>query len=165
VLPGTEDITNLVHASPAELIGERTRLTRAIALWLLCHPDGAWAADIVRRLGADDRRLLADGVHAVRGRPSPAPEHAKVYAQFPWYQPSPRYTDRLLSETDRANIALADNPPAPPPPPAEPAADLTPAPAGGPTAKGMCGCAETPSGTASWAILGLAGIALASRRR
>ncbi len=86
------------------------RLTRALAVWYLLHP-GPVPAEHVRRMRPADRRLLADGVHARRGRASPVPEHAKVFAQWPWYTPRATYTDGLLTEEDRANVALLDRPP------------------------------------------------------
>lgn len=87
------------------------RLSRALALWLLERADTAWDPDLVRLLPAPDRRLIADGVRARRGRKTPAPEHEKVFLQMDWYNPIPGYSDARLTETDRANIAMADKPP------------------------------------------------------
>lgn len=126
----------------------RARYSRALALWLLQHAEAQWDPALVRRLPAADRRLLADGVRARRGRASAAPEHEKVFQNFSWYKPDPTYTDGRLGAIDRANIAMADKPPpAPPPlPPVKAAAD---GPAGGPppapAATGGCGCAASPT--------------------
>lgn len=87
------------------------RLSRALALWLLERADTAWDPDLVRILPAPDRRLIADGVRARRGRKTPAPEHEKVFLQMDWYAPVQGYSDARLTETDRANIAMADKPP------------------------------------------------------
>lgn len=110
------------------------RITRAMALWLLQRADTAWDPTIVTRLPADDRRLLADGVRAHRGRRTPAPDHARVFEQLDWYHPVDAYNDAKLTPTDRANIALADKPP---PLPTAPAAE--PVAAAAPPARG-CGC-------------------------
>lgn len=165
-----------VTGTPAEVTAAVTqsdtasqaRYTRALTLWLLCHADTAWEPTVVGRLSPADRRLLADGVHALRGRKSPSPEHDAVFAQFAWYKPNPRYTDNLLSATDRANIDLANRPPPPPapPPPVAEAADAPPAAAPPPAAdataadSGLCGCASSPASTP---LLGLLA-ALAIRR-
>ncbi len=87
------------------------RLTRALALWLLHRTEDPFDADLVRRLNASDRRLLADGVRAHRGRRTPVPAHEKVFAQLLWYAPRDSYTDTQLSALDRENIAMADKPP------------------------------------------------------
>lgn len=110
------------------------RISRATALWLLERHDRAWDPALVARLPADDRRLLSDGVRARRGRKTPSPDHEKVFAQFDWYQPSPAYNDRKLTELDRANIALADKPP-----PVAAAVSTEPIEQAVPPARG-CGC-------------------------
>lgn len=118
------------------------RLTRALALWLLQHDQAVWDPALVRRLPATDRRLLSDGVRARAGRASPAPEHAKVFANFDWYKPVPNWTEGRLDETDRANIALAEKPPpAPPPAPAATEEPVLPAAAPPPPQARWCGCA------------------------
>lgn len=155
------------------------RFDRALTLWLLHHDDVAWDPAVVRRLSPADRRLAADGVHARRGRKSPVPEHERVFEQFDWYQPRPNWTANLLTDVDRANIALVDNPPPAPPPPAEPVdggegADAKGAGAAGTGAEGAgagapasadagCGCASPPGGAGG--VLALLGLGIAGARR
>lgn len=156
------------------------RFTRALTLWLLCHADAAWEPTLVSRLSPADRRLLADGVHALRGRKSPSPEHDAVFAQFAWYKVNPRYTDNLLSATDRSNIDLANRPPPPPPPPVVTDADAAASGAGAtgagatgsaqppvaaeatPADTGLCGCASSPAPTP---LLGLLAVFALRRAR
>ena len=145
--------------------GEQNRLTRALAVHLLLRLDRALSADEVRALNAADRRLLSDGVRARRGRRTPSPEHEKVFAQFDWYQPSEDYNAALLTELDRANIAMLDNPPAAPVAavPAGPA--LTPDAAGAEVPRGICGCGSVgPGGSGLWGA-GMAVVGLLRRRR
>lgn len=111
----------LVAAIVAE--PDNTRLTRALALWIIERAEQPFDADLVRRLNPADRRLLADAVRARRGRKTPVADHAKVFEQFAWYQPRETYTDSRLTAQDRANIGLADDPPPPKPP-----TELPPAP-------------------------------------
>jgi hypothetical protein len=89
----------------------QVRLTRALALWLLERSDAPMDADLVRSLSADDRRFLADGIRARRGRRSPASGHDRVFARFDWYQPDENWTPARLTAVDRDNIALCDRPP------------------------------------------------------
>jgi hypothetical protein len=167
----------------------RERLTRALAIWLLTRTDRPMDPEVVARLAPSDRRLLADGIRARRGRRSPAPDHAVVFEQFSWYQPIPTYTDALLRPIDKENLAIVDPlvkppPPSSPPPPAEeafkdpPTARLdaegkpAPAEAGSATAtpaatspvQSLCGCSAAP-GASFGAFLVWAGLALALRRR
>ncbi len=152
-----------------ELDGPRGRYTRAITLWLL-QQDVGWDAVLVRRLSADDRRLLSDGVRARRGRPSPSPAHDAIFKNLPWYKPDAGYTDGRLSPDDRAKIALADNPPPVPAPvakvneveearreaaAAQAARDAQP--------MSLCGCATSGQGSALGALG--AGLLLVRRRR
>jgi len=118
--PDQEVAPNLTEAQRVAQGPEmaRARTTRALTLWLLHHDTVAFDAADVRRLNPADRRLLADGIRARRGRRSPAPAHDAVFSNFSWYQPDPKYTDARLAPLDRANISVADKPPpAPPPPP------------------------------------------------
>jgi uncharacterized protein (TIGR03382 family) len=140
------------------------RYTRALALYLAARSDRPFNPEHVRLLNPADRRLLADGVRAHRGRKSPSPEHDAVFQKQIWYSPRPGYTDNQLSEVEKANIALADNPnsvptppPVEPPPVMQPAAD---APSEHPASS--CGCQGTP-GISSVALLLLAAVAV--RRR
>lgn len=156
---------------PPETLAEaRSRYTRAVTLWLLQRTDTTWDPALVRRLSADDRRLLADGVYARRGRASPAPPHDAVFKNLSWYAPDPNYTDGKLSAADREKIALADKPP---PAPAT-AVDLSgdaaidglnegAAAAPGSTISGICGCASAPS--VGWSGAAVVGLLLALGRR
>lgn len=153
------------------LADARARYTRALTLWLIDHVDTTWDPAWVRRLSADDRRLLADGVYARRGRASPAPAHDQIFTNFAWYQPKPNYTDGRLSAADREKIAMADKPPPAPAPTVDLSGDpaIDPAGAEAPPAAssgigGVCGCAAAPAPTA-WLGVALAGVALARRRR
>lgn len=125
--------------------GPRNRYTRALTLWLLDHADATWDPALVRRLSPDDRRVLADGVHARRGRASPAPQHDAIFQNLPWYSPDTGYTDGRLTEDDKAKIALADKPPPPPqapPAPPPPSDEGTTAPALADGEPSRCGCAS-----------------------
>lgn len=158
------DPSPLTPEDAARLAGElgrpaavHVRTTRCLGLWLLERGDTAWDPSLVRRLSADDRRLLADGVYARRGRRSPSPDHDQIFRQFTWYQPDPRYTDNRLTDIDRANLSLADRPPAAPPPAAAP--EVQPAAAEPP---GCGGCRTAPA--SGWGGLGLAGLLLRRRK-
>lgn len=89
-------------------LGEHNRVTRALVLWLLARSDQPMDPDLVARLSASDRRLLADGIRARRGRASPSVDHAKVFSLLHWYRPVPTYTDTRLKPIDRANLEVAD---------------------------------------------------------
>lgn len=142
-----------LQGTAEELDGPRSRYTRALTLWLL-QQDVEWDPALVRRLSADDRRLLSDGVRAHRGRPSPAPTHDAIFKNLPWYKPDPNYTDGRLLPEDRAKIALADNPP-PAPPPAPEVDEVAAAKevaVQGPAAETpWCGCA-TGGAVGAWGI-------------
>jgi hypothetical protein len=98
---------------------------RALALWLLRRGDLPWDPAFVRALSAADRRFLADGVRARRGRKTPSAEHAKAFEQLDWYRPKAGYVESMLTAEDHAKIAMADKPPPAPtvevPPMAAPA--------------------------------------------
>jgi hypothetical protein len=120
------------------------QLTRALTVHWMQRLDQLLPHEVARALPAGDRRLLSDAVRARLGRTSPAPEHARVFEQFDWYEPDPRYTDRRLTEQDRANLAALAAPPPPPPPPEEPsAADVIADAAATPATERGCqsGCA------------------------
>lgn len=148
--------------------GEDNRLTRALAVHLLQRLDRALTEDEVRALNAADRRLLSDGVRAWRGRRTPSAEHERVFSQFAWYQPVDGYNNGLLTDQDRANIRLLDDPP----PVA--LAEQAQAPAatavaqateqGAQVPRGVCGCAAGAGGGWAW-LPGLAGLVALGRRR
>ncbi len=150
-----------------ELDGPRCRYTRALTLWLL-QQDVEWDPALVRRLSSDDRRLLSDGVHARRGRISPAPAHDAIFKNLPWYRPDPNYTDGRLLPGDRGKIALADNPPpAPPPAPVvdevQAAKELEGQTVAPPTP--WCGCSTSAGGAAGAWMIGMVGWVAGTRRR
>ncbi len=162
-----------LHGDEKTVEGPRNRYSRALALWLLQHEDDAWDPIFIRRLSADDRRLLSDGVHARRGRQSPAPEHDAIFRNLPWYRPDPNYNDARLTPADKAQIALADRPPPAPlaPPPPEPEAHHGAKAEDGATpsaTSGICGCSAL-QGRDGWplapATVLLAALALLRRRR
>lgn len=142
------------------------RVTRALAVHLMERLDRPLDAALVRGLGAADRRILRDAVYARRGRRSPSPAHHAVFEQFDWYEPSPTYNNGALTELDRANIALIDDPPAPPEPEAPPSAadavaETAQAPA--PEASSGCGCATGAAPVS--ALLALVPLVAVGRRR
>lgn len=102
----------LVLATRIEEADEQTapRLRRALVFRLLRTHDVPWDPKMVSLLSPADRRILADGVKARRGRKSPAELHHHIFGQWEWYQPSPGYTDNRLTAVDKTNIALADDP-------------------------------------------------------
>ncbi|MES2641552.1 MAG: hypothetical protein V4850_18820 [Myxococcota bacterium] len=146
-------------------LGEHNRLTRALVLWLLERADGPMDPDDIARLSPGDRRLLGDGIRARRGRASPSPEHAAVFAQLPWYAPMQNYTDGRLRPIDRANLEIVD--------PAVRLAPtvtvltedtlLPPSPAKKPP--GMWGCAVGSVGTTGLFTSGLVALFAVGRRR
>lgn len=132
------------------------RLTRGLALWRMNRLDERIPDDEARALSPSDRRLVRDAVQARRGRASPAPDHAAIFAWFAWYRPDSHYTASRLTALDQQNMALLDKPP-PKPPPKPPAADamkdgVTELPPAQPEV-GICSCA---SGSA--AATGLGGL-------
>ena len=60
----------------------RDRLSRALTLWLLEHGDLPMEPSLLPALNPADRRLLEDGIHARRGRKTPAAVHQKVFEQL-----------------------------------------------------------------------------------
>ena len=150
------------------------RVSRALAVWRLHRLDQEIPAEESRAYLADERRLVADGVRAHRGRQSPSPDHTMVFEQLPWYKPNPGYTDGRLGELDKKNIEIVNNPPKPPSPDEAPSAadEMAEAPTAPPPKRSSgCGsCAtvaaspgtNTPTGLAAFALsLGL----LVRRRR
>lgn len=144
------------------------RQARALALWMLQRTDQLFEVEQLRRLTPADRRLLADGVRARRGRKSPSPEHHAIFQKFDWYKPVPGYTDGRLTALDRGNISLADRPPEPPRPPPPAAEEPTKAEAVVPTEvvkeTPLCGCDGTGgAGLGALAVLLAAGMGRRSR--
>lgn len=142
------------------------RVSRALALWRLHRLDREIPPEEARALLPVDRRLLADGVRAFRGRETPSEAHKLVLEQLDWYQPTPQYVDARLTEQDRANLATINDPPKPEVAAPEGAADAMPTeiPPPQPAQSSGCGCATGGGGPASPALL-LALIALVYRRR
>ncbi len=140
------------------------RYTRALALYLAARGDRAFNPESVRLLNPADRRLLADGVKARRGRKSPSAEHDAIFQKQSWYAPRDSYTDNQLSEVEQANIEMADRPPSAAPEPVDVPPVMQPAvdaPAEGGEARG-CGCETAPG--AAGALWGV-GLALLAWRR
>ncbi|GDX79305.1 hypothetical protein LBMAG42_11160 [Deltaproteobacteria bacterium] len=98
-------ITAALLETPAQ-----PRLSRALAVWMLQRADTAFDPAHIDTLSAADRRFLADGIRARRGRKSPVPEHDKAFAQFDWYAPVATYTDGRLKPGDKEKIASLDKP-------------------------------------------------------
>ena len=142
------------------------RLTRGLALWRMGHLDVQIPDDEARALSPADRRLLRDAVQARRGRASPAPEHAAIFAWFDWYKPDSHYTAARLSALDQQNMKLLDKPP-PKPPPTPPAAEAMKDQAAAlplpPAEKSGCSCAS--GGGAGGGLAALLIVALAAARR
>lgn len=147
------------------------RLSRALALYRLHRLDQEIPAEEARAYRPADTRLVADAIHAWRGRASPAPDHRIVLDQMPWYKPIPAYTDSRLTELDRKNLAMVNSPPPAPAAPKPSAADAMGQPAArakappgadGGCRVGFCGCASAPGGGV--AALWMVALALARRR-
>lgn len=138
---------------------EDNRLTRALALHLAARADQPFDPAEVTLLNPADRRLLADAIKARRGRHSPSAEHEAIFQKQPWYNPRERFTNNMLSDVEKENVSIANNPKkalaamgeAPPEdaPPAQPPTGGPPPsgqPAGGPPPGGQppaeagCGC-------------------------
>lgn len=102
---GAARITTALVETPAQ-----PRLSRALAVWMLERPDADFDPTHIDTLSAADRRFLADGIRARRGRKSPVPEHDKAFAQFDWYAPVATYTDGRLKPGDKEKIASLDKP-------------------------------------------------------
>jgi MYXO-CTERM domain-containing protein len=144
--------------------GENPRIRRALAVHWIHRLDAPLPPEVVRALSASDRRLMADAVHARRGRKSPVPEHDAVFAQFDWYRPDEHFTNRLLTELDRANLSTINNPPPEPEPEPEPtAADAIAEVAATPVTERGCGCVT--GGASGGLVVLLAGVLGLRRRR
>lgn len=155
----------LIRAMAEEGARNPERVSRGLALWRLHRLDQEVPPEEARAYLAVDRRLLADGIRAWRGRESPSPEHVLVFEQLDWYKPTPQYVEARLTEMDKANLAVINDPPKPAPPPEpEGAAAAMPGeiPPPQPAASGGCGCA-VGGGAGGW--MGLLALALVGRRR
>lgn len=123
------------------------RMTRAFAVHLMQRLERPLTAEEVRALDASDRRLVRDAVYARRGRATPSKTHQAVFEQFDWYRPDSGFTNGRLTDLDRQNIELLDDPP-PAPKAAAPAEEASAAAAvaeaqqGPVVPKGMCGCSS-----------------------
>lgn len=111
-------------------VESRDRLSRALCLWLLEHGDLPMDASLLPALNPADRRLLEDGIHARRGRKTPAAVHQKVFEQLGFPAADPRYTDGKLKPVDLGNLkALREvRPPEPAPAPEVETPETTPPP-------------------------------------
>ena len=144
---------------------ETPRVRRALAVHWIHRLDDPLPHPVARALAASDRRLMADAVHARRGRKSPVPEHHAVFEQFEWYQPDERYSNRRLTELDRANLDVINDPPPEPQPEAEAsAADAIADVAATPVNERGCGACSSGGLAGGWAVL-LAAVLGARRRR
>ena len=147
------------------------RVSRALAIWRLHRLDAEIPADESRVYLADERRLIADGVRAHRGRLSPSPDHTMVFEQLPWYKPNPNYTDGRLGELDKKNIEVVNNPPKPIAPEEAPSAadEMAEAPTTTPPKRSSgCGSCATIEGDAATGVAGLTlslGLLIRRRRR
>lgn len=60
----------------------------------------------LRMLSLRDLRLLRNTIFARRGRSFKSLVLQEHFARMPWYKPDPKYTDKLLTKTDKRNIEL-----------------------------------------------------------
>jgi hypothetical protein len=156
-------LLDALAAMKSDAVGDE-RVSRALAVHLLHRLNRPITGAEARALSPADRRFLADGVYARRGRRSPALEHERVFEKFPWYQPDAGYTNARLTPEDRANIEILDDPPKRPLAARSPSAgdaiangEETPTEAPSPCACGSLGAAS--------ALPALLGGLLALRRR
>jgi hypothetical protein len=132
---------------------EDSRRARALAIWRLLRLDGEIPADEARAYPPSERRLVADAIHARRGRETPSTDHDAVFKNFAWYAPDPAFTKAKLTDVDRTNLEMVNNPPAAP---VEPDVDLDVV-VPPPLEEESCGC--TTGAGASWiAVLLLAAV-------
>jgi len=163
-------LIEFLKTADSETKGAR-RVQRALALHVMQRLDKPADVASLRSLNADDRRFLRDAVHARRGRQSPIPAHHEVFSKFDWYAPSRGYRSSMLTDLDRANLAVIDKPPrqssaAPKVASAADAMPAAPAAPDAPTAQTEAeGCGCSGAGAASVGGLGLAVLWTAGRRR
>lgn len=143
---------------------ETPRIRRALAVHWIPRLDDPLDPAIARALSAADRRLMADAVHARRGRKSPVPQHHEVFTQFEWYTPDDLYSNRRLTETDRANLETINNPPPEPVVEEATAADAIAEVAATPVTERGCGACSTGGLAGGWVVLASALLGLRRRR-
>ncbi|MFT5685055.1 MAG: MYXO-CTERM domain-containing protein, partial [Myxococcota bacterium] len=142
------------------------RLRRALAVHWIHRLDEPVPHPVTRALEASDRRLMADAVHARRGRKSPVPEHDAVFVQFDWYQPDEHFTNRRLTDVDRANLSVInDPPPEPEPEPENTAADAIAEAAATPVTERGCGACSSAGGMMGLGWVAMVGLIGLRRRR
>lgn len=110
VVAGDDAERQLVAQMSLESNKAHPRLQRALVFVLLRTLQRPWNPKHVALLSPADRRLLADGVRARQGRRSPAEDHHRIFELWEWYEPVSGYTDNRLTQLDRINIGMADNP-------------------------------------------------------
>ncbi|HNH49794.1 MAG TPA: hypothetical protein PKY30_22315 [Myxococcota bacterium] len=133
----------------------RDRLSRALCLWLLEHGDSPIDRSLLPALNPADRRLLEDGIHARRGRKTPAEVHQKVFEQLGFPPADARYTDGKLLPVDLENLkALREIPPPVAAPAAAPEVPdvLPPPPPKADPGWWSCSSAGGPAGPASFLL-------------
>jgi hypothetical protein len=90
-------------------LAERTYLHTPKALSTTSRPE--WLnrqlteADLKAK-SAEQLQAMRNEIYARRGREFENRDIRHHFYCQPWYEPNPKYTDALLTETDRANIAL-----------------------------------------------------------
>ena len=131
---------------------EDTRRGRALVIWRLLRLDGEIPADEARAYPPAERRLLADAIHARRGRETPSTDHDAVFQNFAWYAPDPTFTKVRLTDIDRTNLEMVNNPPDAIPEPMVELDVVVP-----PPDDAGCGCA-TGAGSSWLAVLMLAAV-------
>ena len=137
--------------------GEDARLARALAIWRMLRLNDAITPEEARTYPPAERRLLADALHAQHGRETPSADHAAVFENFAWYQPDPTYTDARLTDLDRTNLQMVNDPPDPIVEEAIEGEIIVPEE----PVEEDCGCATAPA--PAWA--GLLGLLALARRR
>jgi hypothetical protein len=146
-----DSVDELASRVPSAAEKTKPRLQRALVFALLSKADNRLSAINVSLLSPADRRLLADGLKAKRGRKSPSELHDHIFSQWDWYQPLPTYTDNRLRVIDQENIALVDEPIV-----FEAAAESAPE---------GCGCAVLSSPNPVAALMGLSSLLFVRRSR
>jgi hypothetical protein len=68
--------------------------------------DNVLSVKELRKLSLRDLRLLRNTIFARRGRSFKSPVLQEHFARMPWYTPDPKYSDKLLTKTDKRNIEL-----------------------------------------------------------